>query len=222
MTTWFISGTGTDIGKTVVSDCDGAWRSPRPGHRAQTDRDGVDGRPADADQLAAACGRPDLADVHGFVRMRAPLAPWAAAMGGEPAVDFDEVVEAIRVQLLPGCEHLIEGAGGLLVPLDEQRVIADLARAVDATVLIVAAEKLGVISHVLTAYECAWARGLEIGGIVLSQHKRRHASWKTNKQVIEGYVDCPVVHFPKVKDDAAYAAAGAELYKALNRTPAAP
>lgn len=222
MTTWFITGTDTDIGKTVVGTAMARGAHPAPVIALKPIETGVDGRPADADALAAACGRPDLADVHGFVRMRAPLAPWAANMGGEPAIDFDEVVEAIRVQLLPGCEHIIEGAGGLLVPLDDQRVIADLAREVDATVLIVAAEKLGVISHVLTAYECAWARGLEIGGIVLSRHKRRHASWKTNKQVIEGYVDCPVVHFPKVKDDAALAAAGAELYQALNRTPGSP
>ena len=108
MTTWFITGTDTDIGKTVVGTALARGAHPTPVIALKPIETGVDGRPADADALAAACGRPDLADVHGFVRMRAPLAPWAATMGGEPAIDFDEMVEAIRVQLLPGCEHIIE------------------------------------------------------------------------------------------------------------------
>lgn len=219
MTTWFITGTGTDIGKTVVASAMARGAHPAPVIAIKPIETGVEGRPADADALAAACGRPELADAHGFVRMRAPLAPWAATMGGEPPVDFDALIEAIRAQLLPAHEHLIEGAGGVLVPLDEQRLITDIARELDATVLIVAADGLGVISHVLTAYECAWSRGLEIGGVVLSRHKRRHASWKTNQKVIEGYVDCPVTVFPKVKDDAKLAAAGVKLYDALGRPP---
>lgn len=222
MKPWMITGTGTDVGKTVVTTALARGAHPTPVVAIKPIETGVADRPADADALADACGRPDLADVHGFVRMRAPLAPYAATLAGEPPVPFDEVIEAIRAQLLPDHFHLIEGAGGLLVPLDDTRTIIDIARAIDARVVIVARDGLGVISHCVTAYECAWARGLEIEGIVLSRHGKRDASWKTNQKVIERYVECPVAIFPKVKDDASLTAAGVQLWKALNRMQASP
>ena len=212
---WMITGTGTGIGKTVVTCALARGAHPDPAIAVKPIETGVEARPEDADALASACGRPALADLPGFIRMRAPLAPHAAALMGEPPVDFDALLSAIHQQLLPGHVHLVEGAGGLLVPVDATRTIADIARALDARVLLVAPEGLGVLSHTLTAHECAWARGLDVAGVILSQHTKRDPSWKTNRGILQELLDCPVVTFPRVTDDAALTAAGVALWGAL-------
>lgn len=215
MSPWLISGTGTGVGKTVVTTAL-TVAAGRPVVAIKPIETGVGERPEDADRLARACGHPELAGVHGFVRRRAPLAPHAATLAGEPRLDFDELIEAIRAQLVPGAVHLIEGAGGLLVPLDGARTVADIARSIDAKVLLVAPDRLGVLHDVLATYEAAWSRGLDVGAVVLVQRGPPELSWDTNAEILRGRLECPVTHFPEIHDDASLAAAGAALWHVLN------
>jgi len=63
---------------------------------------------------------------------------------------------------------VVEGAGGLLVPATEEHSMADLARALDLPLLIVARAALGTINHTLLTLEAAVARGLGVAGVVIS------------------------------------------------------
>jgi dethiobiotin synthetase len=99
---------------------------------------------------------------------------------------------------------LVEGAGGLLVPLDREHTMADLALALDYPLLLVAPDRLGVLSHVLTAYEAAMTRKLRIAAVVLTQVERDSPddpSRATNTRILRERLDSPVLQFPHVDDN---------------------
>ncbi|HEX4353294.1 MAG TPA: dethiobiotin synthase, partial [Polyangiales bacterium] len=106
---------------------------------------------------------------------------------------------------------LIEAAGGLLVPIDETRTTADLARELGYPLLMVAPDRLGVLSHVLTACESAHARDLSVIALVLSplgDTMRADPSPQTNASILERRLGIPVLRFPIApNDDDALAAA---------------
>lgn len=102
-------------------------------------------------------------------RLKAPLAPPVAARLEGVALDFEGMKTAAdwwqgRVDVL-----LIEGVGGLLCPLTEDKTIADLAVALGYPLLIVARAGLGTINHSLLTVEAARSRGLQVAGVVLNE-----------------------------------------------------
>jgi dethiobiotin synthetase len=96
---------------------------------------------------------------------------------------------------------LVEGAGGLLVPIDSQHDMSHLALALGAPVLLVAADALGVLSHVLTAFEAATYRGVEIGALVLSQFGPRDRSVVSNFEILKSRLPCPAFVVGKCPDE---------------------
>ncbi|MDB5055153.1 MAG: dethiobiotin synthase, partial [Bacilli bacterium] len=98
----------------------------------------------------------------------APVAPWLAArLAGTPLIYRDLVAEGRRRLARGGC-LLVEGAGGLLVPLaDEQRMV-DLAADLELPLLIIARTGLGTVNHTLLTVECARQAGLEVLGVILN------------------------------------------------------
>jgi len=167
----FVTGTATGVGKTAVSA--GLTQllvltgfsvvSVKP---LET---GCEPDPLDAIELAAACGRPELSRRRGFYRARAAVSPYAATLAGEPPPDFDSIVAACRTLASEADPLIVEGAGGLLVPLDASRTVADLAVALGSKLLLVAPDRLGVLSDVLATVECAQHRGLAVLAIVLNR-----------------------------------------------------
>ncbi len=220
----FVTGTGTGVGKTVVT------RSLAEALRADGRRvtalkpieTGCDPDPLDAVALAEAAGRPELARLPGLYRARAPLAPHAAALEGEPALDWSGLLAA----LAPHREDdplLVEGAGGLLVPIDPSRVIADLAVALALPILVVAPNALGVLSDVLATVECAHARGLSVAAVILREPATRDRSFATNVDTIASRLEAPILDFPHVASDAQRLEAGrAILGPLVTRTRRAP
>jgi len=174
VTLLFVSGTGTGVGKTVVTAAVAALARDR-GQRvavvkpAQT---GVDAdEPGDLSDVQRLSG---VAEVHELVRYPDPLSPAAAArVSGLPALDpvavYDTVLRLARDHDLV----LVEGAGGLLVRFDEDgTTLADLARGLSAPVLVVAGPQLGTLNHTALTLEALAHRGVELSGIVLG-------SWPT-------------------------------------------
>jgi dethiobiotin synthetase len=97
---------------------------------------------------------------------------------------------------------LIDGAGGLLVPVDAATDVADLAVALDAPILLVAANALGVLSHTLTAAESARSRGLSIAAVVLTEPTGvANPSKVHNRLILETRLGVPIVVWPHVADD---------------------
>jgi dethiobiotin synthetase len=200
----FISATGTSAGKTFVSRGLTAALT-RIGLRVAALKPletGCEPEPLDAIALAKAARSPQLAYDPAFYRVRPPLSPYAATLGGEAAPSFDAIIRRIG-HLASEHDHLIvEGAGGLLVPLDRHRDMTALVAALDCKLLVIAPNRLGVLSHALTTVESARARGLELAGLVLTEPDAApdHSS-RSNLQILRERLSLPIFSFPQCRDD---------------------
>ncbi len=182
----FVTGTGTGVGKTSVS-CALA-RALRAAGRdvvaLKPIETGVeDAGPTDALALAEACGRPEVANDARWYRARAALSPYAAHLEGEPAPDLEEIVHATR-EHARGRLVIVEGAGGLLVPLTRHATIADVAATLDLPLVVVAPDRLGVLSEVLTTIECAERRGLRVAMLALNRFGTPDPSVRSNLRIL--------------------------------------
>ena len=167
MTVLFVTGTGTGVGKTVVTAAVAALGRDR-GARvavvkpAQTGIDG--GAPGDLAEIERLAG---VTALHELVRYPDPLSPAAAARRcGQPPLD-----PVALYDLVLGLDHdlvLVEGAGGLLVRFDEDgTTLADLARGLRAPVLVVTEPGLGTLNHTALTLEALAHRGVDLSGVVI-------------------------------------------------------
>jgi len=215
----FVTATGTGVGKTwLTRGLAAALR--RGGRRVSAIKPvetGCEPDPLDALALARACGRPALARADGLYRARPPLAPYAATLAGEPPLDLERVLQATHHLAADDEVTLIEGAGGLLVPLDERHTIADLAQALGYPLVLVTRDELGVLSYTLTAAEVMAGRGLPLRAVVMSPNEDPLApSARSNRAILAERLSCPVLPFsPPGSDDAALARAAELLLEPL-------
>jgi dethiobiotin synthetase len=162
-----VTGTDTGVGKTVAAAAlahraRGAGLRVRYVKPVQT---GVrPGAPGDADFVRAAAD----VDARELLRLPEPLAPAVAAeRAGRPIDGAALAAEARR--LAEGIDLLlVEGAGGLLVPLDARWTVADLAASLGAELVVVVRPGLGTLNHTALTLEAARARGLPVAGLVVS------------------------------------------------------
>ncbi len=204
----FVTATGTDVGKTWLGT--GLVRHLRSRGRAvaalkpmetgclpsSPDPDGPL-TAADAIALAEASGRPEHADWPGFYRARRPLAPWAAtAMGEPPPPSLASLVSAIEAAALGADDLLVEGAGGVLVPIDHEHDLVDLARLLDLPLLLASPDVLGTLSATRTAVEAAERRGVRVAAVALIQSRpTADLSAETNAELLRRRLACPVLRF---------------------------
>ena len=176
----FVTGTDTGVGKTLVARalCAAArdaglrvapFKPFESGCAAG--RDGAL-RPADALALRDACGLDDTSlditscNTYSFSE---PLAPGLAAREAHVQVDEARVVRACAALRARFDLVIIEGAGGLLVPLSDDLLVADLAARLAAPLLVVARDALGTINHTLLTIAEARRRDLPVVGVVLAR-----------------------------------------------------
>jgi dethiobiotin synthetase len=174
----FVTATGTDIGKTFVAA--GLIRALRARGRAvdalKPVLSGFDPHAAadsDPARLLAALGRlPTVEEIDRVspFRFNAPLSPDMAAEQEGRSVDFATVIEVCRQAM---ASHrgtlLIEGVGGVMVPLDGRHTVLDWISVLRLPVLLVTGSYLGTLSHTLTALHVIAQRGLEIAAVVVSE-----------------------------------------------------
>lgn len=168
---FFVTGTDTGVGKTLVA-C-----SLVRGLRARGVDIGamkpVETGVGEAGPLDALALRHAAADVDPLedvcpLRYALPAAPTVAASADGRAVEVWAIRRAYeRLAARHDCV-IVEGAGGLLVPVTEQLSMADLARELELPLLVVARAALGTINHTLLTLEVAVARGLSVAGVVIS------------------------------------------------------
>jgi dethiobiotin synthetase len=181
MTAYFVTSTGTDIGKTFVTA--GLIRHLR-GAGAAVDAlkpvvSGYDSsvvETSDPAVLLGALGRPVSADEITRMapwRFRAPLSPDLAAARESRTIDFDELVAFSR-RAVDGTNGLlfIEGVGGIMVPIDGRRTVLDWMAALNIPLLLVVGGYLGTISHTLTALDVLTQRGLKLAVVVVCESER--------------------------------------------------
>jgi dethiobiotin synthetase len=162
----FITGIGTGIGKTLVAAVVAEaleaayWKPVQAGYKDGTDSEWV------AERISRPQGR-----VHPEAyKLALPASPHIAARKEGIVIDLDRIVlqfEAIKTRPL-----VIEGAGGLFVPLNDRQFMIDLIRKLDATVLLVSRNYLGSINHsLLTAAAC---QGLRVAGWIFNDQYMRY------------------------------------------------
>lgn len=181
MAAYFVTATGTDIGKTFVTA--GLIRYLRESNQPVTafkpivsGYDSSVAETSDPAVLLSALGRAVTADEVERIapwRFRAPLSPDLAAAREGRRVDFEKLISFSRAAIAAATGPLfIEGVGGIMVPLDGQRTVLDWMTALDIPLLLVVGGYLGTISHTLTALDVLAQRKLTVAAIVVSESER--------------------------------------------------
>ena len=178
MSTVFITATGTDIGKTFVTA--GLIRHLRASSRevdalkpVMTGFDPAHPEASDAGVLLAALGRPvtaaEIARISPF-RFSAPLSPDMAARRERRDIDFNALTAfsadaAARTRGI----LLIEGIGGVMVPLNDRHTVLDWMVALTCPVILVTGSYLGSLSHALTSIDALGPRSIAIRTVVVNE-----------------------------------------------------
>ena len=177
MTTVFVTSSGTGIGKTFVmlqlmAELTAAGRRVRARKPVASGFDAAQPEGSDTALLLHAQGLAiDAAnlDVVTPFRFAAPLSPDMAAAREGRSVDFDALVASCRATGDRGTVTLIEGIGGVMVPLDASHTVLDWIEALRAPALLVVGSYLGSLSHSLTAVAALRQRGVALLGIIVSE-----------------------------------------------------
>jgi len=162
-----VSGTGTEVGKTVVTAAVAALAAGRGTRVAVVKPVQTGESPGPAGDLRTVRRLSGVTDTHELARFPHPLSPEAAARAaGRPPLDL--AAAAIFIKQLEADLILVEGAGGLLVRYDPAgTTIADLAAMLGAPVLVVTTPGLGTLNHTALTLEALSARGLTAAGVVI-------------------------------------------------------
>jgi dethiobiotin synthetase len=198
----FITGTGTDVGKTFVAA--GLIRYfrglGRPVNALKPLVSGFDpAAPSGSDPaiLIEALGREvkpeELKRVSPW-RFRAPLSPDMAARAENRAIDLQAVVDFCRAAIA-GNEGalLIEGIGGIMVPLDDRRTVLDLMIALNLPLILVAGSYLGTLSHVLSAQDVILRHALDLRVIVVSETEGAPAPLDATLATLANFAKAPLL-----------------------------
>jgi len=157
----FITGTDTGVGKTVVS---AILMAGLGGFYWKPIQSGLD-EITDTEWVHKNTGLPGDHFFRETYRLTLPLSPHAAALHDGVRIDL----ESFHMPEIPKQGHLIiEGAGGLMVPLNEKDLITDLIKKFKAPVLLVARSSLGTINHTLLSLEQLRREGIDIMGAVIN------------------------------------------------------
>jgi dethiobiotin synthetase len=170
---FFVTGTDTDVGKTIVSawllthlDAD-YWKPVQAGTEPETDSVTV--------RRLAGVGA-DRILTEAYILPEA-MAPHEAARRAGVTIDMAKVDPPATNRLI-----VVEGAGGMLVPLTGEGYVIDLAGQLELPVLLVARSTLGTINHTLLSIEALRRRGLPLAGVVMNGPETPH-----NRTAIEHY-----------------------------------
>lgn len=181
MSPYFVTGTGTNVGKTFTT-CALLHAARMQGRNMRGLKPIISGwdeqdTHSDVRQIMEAASslipnpQPLIPDSISPWRFTAPLSPHqAAAMEGRE-IDVDEATDWLNDQIKNMCKNellLIEGAGGGMTPLTDNSTMLDLMEAVNLPVILVVGSYLGTITHTLTALAALRARGLKVAALVMN------------------------------------------------------
>ena len=205
----FITGTDTEVGKTLIA----------AGLVAALKEQGIDvgvmkplesGAPSfgsapiprDAVYLREIAGVYDDLDLINPYRFQAPLAPGMAAEKEGVKIDLQRI--KVPYDALKDSHQfmVVEGAGGLLVPITQGLLLPDLIKFLDLPLLLVARSSLGTINHTLLTLFYCQQEGLEVKGVIMNKSTAdADPSEESNAQVVTQFSGVPVLgSFPYLRD----------------------
>ena len=190
----FITGTGTEIGKTVIAGGLAA-AFKHAGTNVGVMKPIASGDTADAQFLKHAAHVDDELAAINPIYLRHPLAPSVAARIENREIDLSCIETAFAALQQKYDFVVVEGVGGIAVPLRDDFLVAHLIHQLRLPILIVAAAGLGTLNHTLLTVAFAQRFGLQIAGIVLNRYTPEAAGLAeaTNPVEIEKLTDIPVI-----------------------------
>jgi dethiobiotin synthetase len=190
---YLVTGTDTGVGKTFVTS--GLVRFSRfKGIDSVAMKPICTGDNNDVRQLLEASGSCEPEHLINPVWYRTPVAPYTASIIEDRLIDLEAICEAFERLARRHSSVLVEGAGGVAVPILAQYDFRDLARDLHLDVIIVAANRLGVLNHARLTVDAVRAAGLRCSLIALnSVHAESDVSQPTNLSVLEHLTDVPVL-----------------------------
>jgi dethiobiotin synthetase len=163
MQPFFISGIGTGIGKTFISALLAEalradyWKPVQAGYEEGTDRETVHSLVSNSQTV-----------VHPEVyRLRMPASPHIAARAENILIDPEQIYQQFQT-MDPDRPLIIEGAGGLLVPLNDSEMVIDLVKKLNAKLILVSRNYLGSINHSLMSAQICRYRELPVAGWIFN------------------------------------------------------
>ena len=175
---FFVTGTDTDIGKTIFATAltlklkGQYWKPVQSGTAEQTDS-----------QFAQKILGSDKVLPETY-KLTPPLSPNHAAAIDGVQIDFDR----INLPTNLSTPLIVEGVGGIMVPLNERHLVIDLIKKFDLPCILVAKSTLGTLNHTLLSLEALRSRAVEVLGVVLNGPK----NWR-NKESIERFGQVKVI-----------------------------
>ncbi|MGD0274433.1 MAG: dethiobiotin synthase [Syntrophales bacterium] len=171
----FISGTDTGIGKTVVAAILMAGLSAEYWKPIQSGTDEI----TDTQWVREKSGLPEKKFHPESYLLKRPMSPHASAAEEGIRIDIDSIQVPEDVK---SANLIIEGAGGIMVPINEHQFMLDLMKKMGAPILLVTSSRLGTINHTLLSLEQLRRHGLDVFGVVINGVRNQ-----SNRQAIEHY-----------------------------------
>lgn len=210
MTGIFITSTGTDTGKTLVT-CAMIHQAHRQGvdvHAIKPVASGMNlpNTVSDATRLLRAMGSPQHPSVVKAIcpwQFDRPVSPHLAARAMGKQIDWNVLVAYCKESIAAHALTLIEGAGGLMSPLDDLHTNLDLVKALDIPLVLVVSNYLGAISHNLTALETINAHHLHLAGMVISAAEKATVEEKEMRRLLQLKLNLPrpILWIDRLSDD---------------------
>ena len=198
----FITSTDTDVGKTIVAGAIAHWFLKQDKQPAvlkpvasgcEKRREGLVS--ADSEFLAHCSNTRHPLDLICPNRYALPVAPAIAAQQEKQPMDWEAVDRSIKL-MSPGADLMIvEGAGGVLVPIDNKYLMIDMIAAFDYPTVVVARPSLGTINQTLLTIEALRARKIKIAGVVINRYPMDNVGLaeETSPRQIEKWGKVPIL-----------------------------
>lgn len=204
----FVTGTDTDCGKTIIAGGiarallrkglnvgvmkpAATWGEPSrvPGSRSRWISE-------DALHLRQAAATSDALELINPFCYKAALAPWPAARQEKKTVDVNRIMTAYRELCRRHTYMVVEGVGGLMVPLKRDFFVTDLIVRMHLPAIVVAHPDLGTLNHTLLTVNALKAAGIPLAGVVINNWKGKTRAEVTNPHVLSRILDRRVLVVP--------------------------
>ncbi|MDS0474784.1 dethiobiotin synthase [Natrinema sp. 1APR25-10V2] len=195
-----VVGTGTGVGKTVITA--GLTRLLREaGHEARAIKPAQTGHPPDDDAgfVAAGCEDPDAATCPRY--LEPALAPRVAAEVADEDLAYESIRAACEREIESTPVPIVEGIGGLRVPLAGDREVIDLVADLEATAVVVTRSGLGTLNHTALSIDALEARGIDVCGIVVNEYAGDTVAERTNPDELERMTGYAVETVPPLGEE---------------------
>ncbi len=220
MNSIFMTATGTDIGKTHVSCAYLAYLrkkglKPTPVKPLMTgfSKDALD--QSDAGRLLIASGRPATeAEINMIcaLKLEAELAPNVAARQAGVKIDYDDLLAFVNSRmLLSEGPVLVEGAGGIMSPVNDEKLHVDLVNDLAMPCFLLASNYLGAVSHTLSALEVLKARAARTLAVIITQPTADHGRPEGLAEELARWSDTPCLIAPYSADATAMESLAEEM-----------